>query len=95
MRRIENRVEIPDGTAAVYTADIFVDENRSLGNREGRICAASYAGVSQKTCFIFPFFALYEIKGYFSVQKIGCAGICPTVFLFGEMGRKETYFTKE
>lgn len=39
-RRIGNRVRIPDGSVAVCAEAALVDESRSLGNWEGRACAA-------------------------------------------------------
>jgi hypothetical protein len=43
---IGNRVQIPDGTAAVSAEAVLVDESRSLGNWEGRVRAAG--GISNK-----------------------------------------------
>lgn len=50
--RIGNRVRIPSGTAAVCAEAALVGESRSLGNWEGRACAAggNSISVSQKTC---------------------------------------------
>lgn len=67
--RIGNRVRIPDGTAAVCAEAALVDESRSLGNWEGRACAAGVnsISVSQKTCYEIILSA-FQREGFLYVE---------------------------
>ena len=69
----DNRVRIPDGTAAVC-ADVALDENRSLEETLGRLSrsekfATASTGTSQKTYGIGCFRPLRVMEGAFVAEK--------------------------
>lgn len=70
--RIDNRVRIPDGTAAVSAEVRFDDGSQSLGNWEGMnliVGKEGPGGVSQKTCLELAPITGYDRRGIFATEK--------------------------
>ena len=77
----DNRVRIPDGTAAVCAYGGSYDESQSLGNWEDRITAK--ASTSQKT-YAMAFLRFLRVMGSALSQKNGCGTCigCRSLFVF-------------